>query len=162
MLKPDAEFNSIIDVKVDFLKKNNIKGLILDVDNTLIDLSRNKICGIDDWLNEVINSDIKIAIVSNGKRKHQIDLLAKKYGIFYICFACKPLKSGVKKAKEKLGFSYNEIAEIGDQLFTDVFVSNRLKMFSILTKPVEYEKSLFQKLKRKIEDNYKSRKWGKR
>ena len=38
MLKPDAEFNSIIDVKVDFLKKNNIKGLILDVDNTLIEV----------------------------------------------------------------------------------------------------------------------------
>lgn len=161
MIKPNVEFDIITDIGVDFLKENNIKGLILDVDNTLIDLSRNKIDGLDDWIDSIIKSGIKIAVVSNGRKKKQIDLLTKKHGLIYIFFALKPFKSGIKKAKKELNLCYNEIAEIGDQIFTDVWVSNRTKMFSILTKPVEMEKSFLQKFKRRIEDLYKARNWGK-
>ena len=161
MIKPNVEFDIITDIGVDFLKENNIKGLILDVDNTLIDLSRNKIDGLDDWIDSIIKSGIKIAVVSNGRKKKQIDLLTKKHGLIYIFFALKPFKSGIKKAKKELNLCYNEIAEIGDQIFTDVWVSNRAKMFSILTKPVEMEKSFLQKFKRRIEDLYKTRNWGK-
>lgn len=161
MIKPNVEFDIITDIGVDFLKENNIKGLILDVDNTLIDLSRNKIDGLDDWIDSIIKSGIKIAVVSNGRKKKQIDLLTKKHGLIYVFFALKPFKSGIKKAKKELNLCYNEIAEIGDQIFTDVWVSNRTKMFSILTKPVEMEKSFLQKFKRRIEDLYKTRNWGK-
>ena len=161
MIKPNVEFDIITDIGVDFLKENNIKGLILDVDNTLIDLSRNKIDGLDDLIDSIIKSGIKIAVVSNGRKKKQIDLLTKKHGLIYVFFALKPFKSGIKKAKKELNLCYNEIAEIGDQIFTDVWVSNRTKMFSILTKPVEMEKSFLQKFKRKVEDLYKARNWGK-
>lgn len=161
MIKPNVEFDIITDIGVDFLKENNIKGLILDVDNTLIDLSRNKIDGLDDWIDSIIKSGIKIAVVSNGRKKKQIDLLTKKHGLIYVFFALKPFKSGIRKAKKELNLCYNEIAEIGDQIFTDVWVSNRTKMFSILTKPVEMEKSFLQKFKRRIEDLYKARNWGK-
>jgi HAD phosphatase, family IIIA len=161
MIKPNAEFDIITDIGVDLLKENNIKGLILDVDNTLIDLSKNKIDGLDDWIDSIIKSGIKIAVVSNGRKKKQIDLLTKKHGLIYVFFALKPFKSGIKKAKKELNLCYNEIAEIGDQIFTDVWVSNRTKMFSILTKPVEMEKSFLQKFKRKVEDLYKARNWGK-
>jgi len=81
MIKPNAEFDIITDITIDFLKENNIKGLILDVDNTLIDLSRNKIEGLDDWINSMIESGIKIAIVSNGRKKKQIE--------FWICVIMK-------------------------------------------------------------------------
>ena len=161
MIKPNVEFDIITDIGVDFLKENNIKGLILDVDNTLIDLSKNKIDGLDDWIDSIIKSGIKIAVVSNGRKKKQIDLLTKKNGLIYVFFELKPFKSGIKKAKKELNLCYNEIAEIGDQIFTDVWVSNRTKMFSILTKPVEMEKSFLQKFKRKVEDLYKARNWGK-
>jgi HAD phosphatase, family IIIA len=161
MIKPNAEFDIITDITIDFLKGNNIKGLILDVDNTLIDLSRNKIEGLDDWINSMIESGIKIAIVSNGRKKRQIELLTNKHGLIYVFFALKPFKRGIKKAKKELDLCYNEIAEIGDQIFTDVWVSNKTKMFSILTKPVEMEKSFLQKFKRKIEDGYKARNWRK-
>lgn len=161
MIKPNAEFDIITDITIDFLKGNNIKGLILDVDNTLIDLSRNKIEGLDDWINSMIESGIKIAIVSNGRKKKQIELLTNKHGLIYVFFALKPFKRGIKKARKELDLCYNEIAEIGDQIFTDVWVSNKTKMFSILTKPVEMEKSFLQKFKRKIEDGYKARNWRK-
>ena len=106
MIKPNAEFDIITDITIDFLKENNIKGLILDVDNTLIDLSRNKIEGLDDWINSMIESGIKIAIVSNGRKKKQIELLTKKHGLIYVFFALKPFKRGIKKARKELVIKY--------------------------------------------------------
>ena len=35
LLKPAFKFNRITDITYDFLAKNNIMGIILDVDNTL-------------------------------------------------------------------------------------------------------------------------------
>ena len=36
MIYPKEYFNSVKDINIELLNKNNIKGLILDVDNTLI------------------------------------------------------------------------------------------------------------------------------
>ena len=41
ILYPKAHFNNVKEISIEFLKKNNIKALILDVDNTLIDYDRN-------------------------------------------------------------------------------------------------------------------------
>ena len=57
-------------------------------------------------------------------------------------FALKPFKKGLKKAAEKLNEKPENIAAIGDQIFTDVIGANRLKMFSILVKPLD-EKDIF-------------------
>ena len=37
ILYPKAHFNNVKEISIEFLEKNNIKALILDVDNTLID-----------------------------------------------------------------------------------------------------------------------------
>lgn len=41
ILYPDLYYNSVTEISAEILKKNNIKGLILDVDNTLIDYKKN-------------------------------------------------------------------------------------------------------------------------
>ena len=69
----------------------------------------------------------------------------------FIYFSTKPLKRGLKKAVQILQEKNENIAEIGDQLFTDVLGANRMKMFSILTKPISGEKTKLGELKRKIE-----------
>ena len=38
---PKGYFNKVSEISLDYLKKNNIAGLILDVDNTLIDYYKN-------------------------------------------------------------------------------------------------------------------------
>ena len=67
-------------------------------------------------------------------------------------FRLNQLNGGLKKAKKILNIENNEnIAEIGDQLFTDVIAANRMKMFSILTKPISEEKVKINNIKRKLE-----------
>ena len=46
----------------------------------------------------------------------------------------------------------NEIAVIGDQIFTDVLGANRMKMFSILVKPIKEKDIWITILKRPIEN----------
>ena len=40
-LEPRAYFTNVREIKLEFLRENNIKALILDVDNTLIDFDKN-------------------------------------------------------------------------------------------------------------------------
>ena len=154
MLKPDACFDKITDIETSFLKDNRIKGLILDLDNTLIDNEHNFIDGIKEWIQSVKENDIKICIATNSISKSKISNLAEQIDVPYVYVSLKPLKFGLKKAMKILELKNNEIAEIGDQLFTDVWVSNRMHIYSILTKPVSRDRFKIDKLKRKVEKWY--------
>ena len=70
----------------------------------------------------------------------------------YIFFAKKPLKSGFKKAAKILNMKNENIAVVGDQIFTDIIGANRMKMFPILTKPLGERDILITRIKRPIEE----------
>ena len=106
---------------------------------------------LEKWIENLKKQNIKICIASNSIRKGKIRNVAKKLDIPFIYFSTKPLKRGLKKALEIIQENPENVAEIGDQLFTDVWGANRLKMFSILTKPISPEKTKLGEIKRKIE-----------
>ena len=152
LLTPNMQVRKITDITIEMLRKNNIKGMILDVDNTLIDLDRVPLEGIKEWMDNMKNEGIKFCIASNSLKKDKIEKVAKMLDIPYVHFSAKPTKIGLKKAKQILGIENSEnIAEVGDQLFTDVLGTNRMKMFSILTEPLCEEKVKINNLKRKLE-----------
>lgn len=151
MLKPKARFEKVTDIKAEFLLKNGIKGIILDVDNTLIDLKANPIDGIVEWCDRLKENNIKVCIASNSSKVDKISRIAKSLDIPFVYLSWKPCLRGLKKAKKILNLDSKEIAEVGDQLFTDVIGANRMKMFSILTTPIEKEKDLVNLVKRSIE-----------
>ncbi len=148
---PKYYFENITQIDIDFLKKNNIKGLILDVDNTLIDYNHNLIDGLENWYEKIKSNNISACIVSNSNKKEKISKVANILGIPYISFGTKPLKRGLKKAARILNLKANEIAVIGDQIFTDVIGANRCKMVSILVKPISEKDIFLTVIKRPIE-----------
>lgn len=149
---PKQYLNSVKDISIDFLNKNNIKGIILDVDNTLINLDKKMPEGIEQWVENMKRSGIKLCIVSNSNKKEKVAGVAKKIDVPYIFFAKKPLKSGFLRAQKILEIKPENIAAVGDQIFTDVIGANRCKMFSILVKPIEEERDyLITRIKRPIE-----------
>ena len=151
IFKPKARFNKVTDIEIDFLKKNKIKGIILDVDNTLIDLDKRQIDNLENWINKIKQNNIKIYIASNSIHKKKVENIAKSFGIDYTYGSIKPLKRGLKKALNSLNLPKEEVAEVGDQLFTDVLGSNRMGLYSILTIPISEEKHFISKIKRKFE-----------
>ena len=157
ILYPDAHFQSVKEIKLDFLQKNNIKALILDVDNTLIDYDKNLEEDVIKWAKELKEQGIKLNILSNSNKKEKVQNVAKKLEIEYEYFAKKPLKSGFKKVQKKLEEKSENIAIVGDQIFTDVIGGNRCKMFTILVEPIDQKDIWITMLKRPIEELIKNK-----
>lgn len=154
MIKADANFEKVTDIPIKFFKTNNIKGVILDVDNTLITLDEEMLSGVKEWVKGLKDNDISVCISSNSVKKSKLDRVSNELGISYVRWSLKPLKRGLKKAMKILKLKNSEVCEIGDQYFTDVIGAKRMGMLSVLTTPLSPEKHFVSKIKRKIEKKF--------
>ena len=149
---PDFYCDNVRDVKLEFLEQNNIKGVILDVDNTLIDYYRQFENGTIEWVQGLKKAEIKLCIVSNSNKHDKVRNVAEQLDVPYFHFAKKPFKIGFLKAKKQMGLEAQNIAAIGDQIMTDVVGANRCKMFSILVKPIKEKDIFITRIKRPLEN----------
>lgn len=151
-LYPRAYFESVKNITIHFLNDNNIKALILDVDNTILDFNKNIPDGIEQWCEELKKQGIKFCILSNSNKKEKVRMVAEKLDLPYFYFGTKPFKRGFNKAIKLLEEKNENIAAVGDQIFTDIIGANRCKMFSILVKPIAEKDLLVTKIKRPLEN----------
>ena len=152
LIYPDFYCDNVRSIDIEFLRKRNIKGLILDVDNTLIDFDRKFEDGTVEWVQKLKNAGVKFCIVSNTNKVDKVKFVASTLDIPYFYFAKKPLKKGFMKAKEKMNLKVESIAAIGDQIMTDVIGANRCGMYSILVKPIAEKDIFITRIKRPIEN----------
>ena len=149
---PKKTFDSVLDIDMKFIKENNLKAIFLDVDNTILDYDGNVIEGIENWIQNLKENNIKICILSNTRKKKKAERISKMLDLPYIYLATKPFKRGFKKAKKLLDIKNNsEIAAVGDQILTDVFGANRAGIYSILVKPIKDKDILITRFNRIIE-----------
>lgn len=149
---PKLYCKKITDIDAEYLRKNNIKALMLDVDNTLLDFDLNIIDGLEEWHKNIKNNGIKCIILSNSNKLKKVKMVADLLQIPFITFATKPLKRGFIKAQKQLNIPNENIAVIGDQIFTDVIGANRCKMYSILVEPIAKKDIWMTKIKRPLEE----------
>ena len=151
-LYPKLYCKNVIKITPDYLKENDIKALILDVDNTLLDFDLKIVEGLKEWHEDIKKNDIKCIILSNSNKTTKVKMVADLLGINYIKFAMKPLKRGFKKAQKELNIPNENIAVVGDQIFTDVIGANCSKMHSILVEPLAEKDLWMTRFKRPIEE----------
>ena len=154
---PDAYFKRVEDIDVEFLNKHKIKALLLDVDNTLVDHTKKMTESVIKWAKELKGQGVKLYILSNTNDKEKIQNIVKKIDIPYQLFAIKPLKRGFKKAQKELGEKSENIAIVGDQIFTDIIGGNRSHMFTILVDPINEKDFWYTLWKRPIESKIKNK-----
>lgn len=157
LIYPNEYFDKIEKITIEFLQKNKIKALILDMDNTLINLKEEMPKNIEIWAKELKGQGVKLIIVSNSNKKSKLDKTANKLGIKYVYFARKPLKVGLKKAMKILEEKPENIAVVGDQIFTDIIGGNRCKMHTILVDSLEEKDFWYTAWKRPIENKIKQK-----
>ena len=90
---------------------------------------------------------------SNNPSKNRIKLIADELDLEFTYSGGKPRKKKLKKIINKIPYSSNEVAIIGDRVFTDILVGNRLGMYTILVDSVDYhgkriERNNFQSIER--------------
>ncbi len=110
-----------------------------------------------DIKNWILNSKkyFHTCLFSNNPSKNRINLIAEQLNLEFTSSGRKPCKKKLKKIIDKIPYSSNEIAIIGDRVFTDILVGNRLKMYTILVDSVDYhgkriERNNFQSIERYI------------
>lgn len=151
LLYPKLYLTNVKEITIELLKTHKIKGLILDVDNTLIDFDKKLLEGAKDWCNELKKQGIKMCILSNTNKIEKVKRVADTLELQYIYFAHKPSKKGFNKARDLLKLQSGDIAVVGDQIYTDVLGGNRAKMFTILTEPLDTRDIWITRLKRPFE-----------
>jgi HAD superfamily phosphatase (TIGR01668 family) len=128
-----------------------IKAVLLDVDNTLSPHgAAEPEAEVPAWLNAVLQSGIRVMIVSNNSQE-RVQPFAAKLGLEFETKAAKPLPLGFNRARNRLQCGKKETAVIGDQLFTDMLGANLAGMTAILVEPIEPETMLQFRVKRKLE-----------
>lgn len=96
---PKKYLKNILEITLDFLKENNLKGLILDIDNTLIDYDKNILDGAKKWCEQNKANGVKMCILSNTNKVEKVEKVAKALDLPYIYFAHKPFKKRIYKSK---------------------------------------------------------------
>lgn len=151
LLFPKMYCKSVPSIPIDDLQRNHIKGIAIDVDNTLIDYHKIVSEEIKNWVEAVKQAGMKICILSNSNNKEKVASVANMLRLDYIMFAQKPMKKGFHKAMKLLDLPAENIAVIGDQVFTDVIGANRMNMFSVYVEPINQKEYWYTKWKRPIE-----------
>ncbi|MDP5273028.1 YqeG family HAD IIIA-type phosphatase [Chengkuizengella axinellae] len=149
---PYLHVNSIYEIDIDALKKAGVKGIITDLDNTLVGAKEALATPeLIEWLKQLEQAGFKVVIVSNNNHA-RVSTFAKPLNLPYLPNARKPANLAFKKALQMTKLKPSEIVVIGDQLLTDVFGGNRLGLNTILVKPVSiHEDSFFTRINRRVE-----------
>lgn len=150
-LRPDFCFDGVDKISFEILKNNDIKYILLDLDNTLINYRKELKPSIIEWVKKAKEEGFQIYILSNSNKLEKVTKAAEALEIQFINSARKPLKKGFYKAIEKFKIEPQHTAMVGDQLFTDVIGGNRMDMFSIYVEPIDTKEAWYTSWKRPIE-----------
>ena len=154
---PNAHFKKVEEIDIEFIQKNKLKALILDIDNTLIDYNRTLTESVKQWAKGLSGQGVKLYILSNSNDKEKVEKVANELNIPFEYFAKKPLKTGFLKVQKILKEEPEKIGVVGDQIFTDVLGGNRCKMFTILVDPINEKDYWYTAWKRPIENKIKEK-----
>jgi uncharacterized protein len=156
LLTPKSQLETAFEITPKWLEDRNLKGLVLDIDNTLAPthLPGNE-TQIRAWLEPFRQANIPIRIVSNGHSKRILEFCElfnlEFVGILGLRMAGKPIPSAFSRACQELGLSANQVAMVGDQIFTDVLGANMAGMYTVLVKPLTEKSMPHTKLIRNLE-----------
>lgn len=136
-LWPERETKSAYGIPYERLYNDGIRGVIFDIDNTLVlpDAPADQACR--ELFRRLENIGLRTCIVSNN-RGPRVETFAADVGTGFVSRALKPRKYGYRKALELMGTAPENTVSVGDQLFTDIWGANRMGMHSILTKPISF------------------------
>lgn len=148
---PDILFENIYEITPEFLREQKIRGILLDLDNTIapyeIEQPTEEMTA---WFSGMQQAGIRLAFVSNNHGE-RVTRFNHAWGIPQYCNAKKPSPKGMRLALRQLGLSPEETVSLGDQIFTDCLASHRAGLRFFLVPPIRDKKSLFFRAKRFLE-----------
>lgn len=137
LLQPDLILEgSVLNLTPDMIQRYGLKGLVLDVDETLVPIRvASASVELQQWV-EQMRRCVKLCLVSNNLSDARIGGIARSLNLPYFIGAAKPSRRKIREALKGMNLPVNQVGMVGDRLFTDVIAGNRLGMFTILVEPI--------------------------
>lgn len=137
MLGPHRFAPRLAQVSLDLLIASGIRGLIVDLDNTLLGFRESQLAEEHlAWVRDALSRGLGVVMLSNNFSE-RVTMVADALGVECIPNALKPLPFSFLRAKRMLKLGRREIAVVGDQLFTDVLGGRLCGFYTVLTEPIE-------------------------
>ena len=147
---PDTWVDSTYQIDFDELYKKGYRGLIFDIDNTLVphgEPADERAIALFAHLKELGFSCWRLS----NNQLERVQMVNRDVQVHYIEDAHKPSRKNYLKAMELMGTDLSDTVFIGDQLFTDVYGAKRTGMANILVKPTHPKEEIQIILKRYLE-----------
>lgn len=139
---PDEQLDSIFELNPQRLKGLGKRGIIFDLDNTL---GRRRARELEERVLQLLSrleeEGFQIGILSNNEGTERERLLAKLDGYPVYLNAQKPRRRGFRQLLGEMDLQPEEVAMVGDTLFTDIWGAKRLGIYAILVRPVDPHES---------------------
>jgi len=133
---------SVTSISPEFFREHGVRGVILDLDNTLVPWRGAEIPPeVADWVRRMRAAGLRLCIVSNTHRPGRLHRLAAVFEIPYVPGSAKPGRAGFLRALAMMETSGPETAVVGDQVMTDIWGGNRCGLMTVLVDrltPVEF------------------------
>lgn len=147
---PDMYKKNIFDVDYNKLKKEKIKCIIFDLDNTLLIFDEQKVSNDVIELIKKLKEDFDIVVMSNNF-KRRISSICDIFSIDFVSFSLKPLSKGFNEVKRRYKYKNSEMCIIGDQIISDILGGKKAKIMTILVDPLSSKDLKITKINRILE-----------
>lgn len=136
---PTVYRRRITDVTVEDLHRLGVRGILLDIDNTLT-THDNPVLDerVAAWIDTMQQEGFSLTVVSNN-HDERVRPFAQAIGLSYQARAAKPLSRGYRAAAKAMDLPARQCVAVGDQIFTDILGANLAGMKSVLLEPIELE-----------------------
>ncbi|MEK0312913.1 YqeG family HAD IIIA-type phosphatase [Cohnella sp. 56] len=135
-LLPHQLVNTVFDIDLASLADMGVRGIITDLDNTLVSagtaLATPELIA---WLDKVKSLGFKVVILSNNNLT-RVAKFAEPLGIPFIPAARKPFTKAFRQALAQLSLAPEQAVVVGDQMMTDVLGGRRMGLHTILVTPI--------------------------
>ncbi len=134
---PDYNYNCILDITPDDIIRMGAKAVAVDLDNTAAEFGSYRLLeGMKEWTDNMIDSGIKVIIITNTWITRAYILSRQMRGVSFIPVSLKPLTISLKIAARMLDIELTEMAMIGDKLSSDILAANRAGSIAVKVIPL--------------------------
>ena len=147
---PDCYMNSTYEIDFDGYYKKCYRGVIFDIDNTLVPHGAPADERSKKLFAHLKELGYKVVLLSNNKEP-RVKMFNDEVKVSYIFRANKPSVKNYEKAMEMMGTNKENTLFVGDQLFTDVWGAKRTGIHNVLVKPIDKKEEIQIVLKRYLE-----------
>ena len=137
-LQPDWDPGlTVVQLPLEHLLDRGITCLLLDVDRTLLPGHDVRLPdAVMGWASSA-QRHLRLHLFSNNPSRQRISAVADQLGVSFTSGAAKPRRAALRKVLRDLQVQPEDLAIVGDRLFTDVLAGNRLGLYTVLVRPLK-------------------------